>query len=138
MSVVTKTSATGVPAYSETLPNLPESAGTARRLVKVALDVWHLVGLTDAAELIVTELVANAANHTPQKAIRVIITRTGPQAVRVAVVDKSHKQPKRLQPGPTEVTGRGLAIVEATSKQWGVDMLRWGKRVWADLEAEAA
>ncbi|MCZ1012287.1 ATP-binding protein [Streptomyces lydicus] len=138
MSVVTKTSATGVPAYSETLPNLPESAGTARRLVRVALDVWHLGELTDAAELIVTELVANAANHVTRSAIRVTITRTGPQAVRVAVVDKSHERPKRQQPGPTEMTGRGLAIVEAISKRWGVDMRRWGKQVWVDLEAEAS
>jgi hypothetical protein len=32
-----------------------------------------------------------------------------------------------------DLRGRGLALVDALSDQWGTDRLQWGKRVWAEL-----
>ncbi|MFJ2648293.1 ATP-binding protein [Streptomyces sp. NPDC087420] len=132
--VLTIASAVGAPAYSETFPRLPESVVPARNLVRAALDTWHLQEFCYSATLIVDELVANAAQHARAKSIRVTITRTAERTVRVAVVDKDHKLPTPHEAGPDEEHGRGLTIVAGLSAEWGVDPLRWGKRVWADVE----
>lgn len=132
---MTQVAATGSPAYTETLPHLPEAATAARLLVTLALAVWNLDALTDDAKLIVTELVANAADHARGDSIRVTVTRLDEYCVHIAVVDKSRAQPRLREAGPDEVAGRGLAMVEALSSKWGADPLPWGKRVWAELEA---
>ncbi|MEV7084990.1 hypothetical protein AB0O07_03650 [Streptomyces sp. NPDC093085] len=49
-----------LPAYTETLPRLPESVSGARRLVCLALSVWGMDGLRDGAEIVTSELVTNA------------------------------------------------------------------------------
>ncbi|MGV9322161.1 hypothetical protein [Streptomyces sp. NPDC003660] len=33
-----------------------------------------------------------------------------------------------------EGAGRGLLLVSALASDWGTDVRRWGKVVWADLE----
>lgn len=133
MRTLTSTSATGAPAYSETLACAPESARQARRLVTAALETWHLAPLTSGAELIVTEFVANAAAHTECRYVRVTVTRVGDAGVRVGVVDKERRKPERQTPAADDEHGRGLAIVAALADRWGVDELPWGKRVWAEL-----
>ncbi|KAB8169727.1 ATP-binding protein [Streptomyces sp. 3MP-14] len=95
---------------------------------------WGLVELTDEVALVVSELVANAVQHTRCHAIRVRVTRLAPGSVRVAVVDKSHCLPVPRTSGAEDGSGRGLTLVEAVTTRWGADPLPWGKRVWADLE----
>lgn len=126
-------SGTSAPACSESLPRLPESAAAARRMVRTALDVWHLPMLVDGASLVVTELVANAVDHARGSCIRVTVTRTGETGVRIAVVDKDRKRPDLRPATPDDERGRGLWLVDAVSEVWGVDPLPWGKRVWAEL-----
>ncbi|MEU6462334.1 ATP-binding protein [Streptomyces sp. NPDC046976] len=131
----TRVRPTGHPGYSETLPRDPESAATARRLVCVALSTWGLDELTDDAVLIVTELVTNAVRHARRRSIRVMVERIAPRTVRVAVADFSHALPVPCAPKNDEEGGRGLALVVALATNWGADERRWGKVVWADLEA---
>ncbi|UWW95604.1 ATP-binding protein [Streptomyces murinus] len=126
---------TGHPGYSETLPRDPESAATARRLVRVALSAWGLDDLTDDAVLIVSELVANAVRHARRRSIRVMVERTAPRTVRVAVADFSRALPVPCTPKNDEEGGRGLALIAALAANWGADERRWGKVVWADLDA---
>ncbi|MEW1892305.1 ATP-binding protein [Streptomyces sp. NPDC085659] len=126
-----------LPAYTETLPRRPESARCARRMVGLALGVWDLDGLRDAAEIVVSELLANAIQHARRESVRLTVTRLGDTRVRVAVVDLSRTHPVRRSAGSDDESGRGLDIVDALSRgQWGVDSMRWGKRVWADLVFE--
>lgn len=120
--------------FSESLPRKPESAAVARRRVRTVLGGWHLPELSDCAVLIVTELVANAAEHARGSYVRVTVTRTGEHRVRVAVVDKDHNQPRPRLATVDDERGRGLQLVDALSDVWGVDPLPWGKRVWADVE----
>ncbi|MEU2248148.1 ATP-binding protein [Streptomyces sp. NPDC019224] len=128
---------TGVlPAYTETLPRRPESASDARRLLRLALNVWGMDGVRDAAEMVLSELVTNAVVHARRDSVRVTVTRLGEARVRVAVVDLSREHPRPRTPGVNDEGGRGLEIVEALSHgRWGVDPKRWGKQVWADLDA---
>ncbi|MGC4996810.1 ATP-binding protein [Streptomyces sp. DT195] len=131
----TRARTTGFPGYSETLPRQPESAAVARRLVRVALAVWALDALADDGALIVTELVANAVLHARRASVRVIVERTAPRVVRVAVADLSRAQPVPRLPEPDAEQGRGLLLVTASAVRWGTDERRWGKVVWAELEA---
>jgi anti-sigma regulatory factor (Ser/Thr protein kinase) len=134
MIVSAKPHHTGHPGYSETLPNLEESAEAARRLVRTALAVWHLDELTDTALLLVTELVANAVQHTRSRVIRVVIARPSEHLVRIGVVDKARTLPELAQPGEDLLTGgRGLLLVDALAVRWGTELHRWGKQVWAEL-----
>ncbi|MFH8219296.1 ATP-binding protein [Streptomyces sp. NPDC018057] len=126
---------TGHPGYSETLPRDPESAATARGLVRAAISTWGLDDLTDDAVLIVSELVANAVRHARRRSIRVMVERIAPRTVRVAVADFSHALPELCAPKNDEEGGRGLALVVALAANWGADERHWGKVVWADLEA---
>ncbi|MFJ8166554.1 ATP-binding protein [Streptomyces sp. NPDC096136] len=124
----------GPPAYSECLPRTRESARPARAMVTSALRVWDLEEYADSAQSIVTELIANAAAYGSQSLVRVTVTLTGPDSVRIGVVDRSAVLPERHTAGEDDESGRGLAIIDSlTGGCWGVDQLPWGKRVWAEI-----
>ncbi|MFI1169157.1 ATP-binding protein [Streptomyces sp. NPDC020801] len=125
----------GTPVVTEVLPRAPSSVPKARQLVREALAVWELTHLTDAAELIISELSTNAVQHTRYPVFRVKVQRGHDGRVRLAVIDKSTAEPA-LRPMDDEAEeGRGLALVATVAHEWGTDALGWGKRVWADLEA---
>lgn len=130
----TRARRTGHPGYSETLPRQPESAATARRLLRTACAVWGLDALAEDGALIVSELVANAVQHARRESIRVVIDRPGDARVRVGVADLSRARPVEREADDSNEGGRGLRLVEALAADWGSDERRWGKIVWADLE----
>lgn len=125
----------GLPTFTRTLPRARESAADARRLVGQLLDVWELGDLADDAALILDELVANSADHARGNSIRVTVVRQEHAVVRLAVVDLDRTKPRVVCTAPDAEGGRGLRLVEALSRQWGVDLLPWGKRTWAELGA---
>lgn len=129
----TTTSPTGHPRYTRTLPRAAESAKAARGLICAALAAWAIDELAEDAALVVSELVGNAVEHTTCHLIKVTVTRTSPETVRVAVVDKSRTAPTRQTPGDDTVGGRGLLVVDALATRWGTDPLSFGKRVWCEL-----
>ncbi|MEU6242880.1 ATP-binding protein [Streptomyces sp. NPDC047024] len=131
----TRARPTGHPGYSETLPRKPESAATARRLVRAALSAWGLDDLADDGALIASELVANAVRHARRQSVRVTVERVAPHTVRVAVADLSRTLPVPYTPRDDEEAGRGLALVGALAAKWGTKERRGGKVVWAELEA---
>ncbi len=133
MSVMTRPTAVGTAGYTETFPCEPETARRARLLVSAALNTWGIGRLTEAGTLIVSELVSNAIRHTPSRLIRVSVRRVTDDLVRIGVTDKSHIPPKRNAAGDGDETGRGLVLVDALSRRWGCDEMRWGKTVWAEL-----
>ncbi|MER6380885.1 ATP-binding protein [Streptomyces sp. NPDC001250] len=136
---------TGHPIYSQTFPCEPETAGRGRKLVRVALGAWHLDDLTDPAELIISELVANAARHTPCRSLRLIVGRPGTARVRIGVVDRAPSRLPVLSPADTVgESGRGLLLIDALADRWGYTLLGshpkrgpWGKETWAELKAAA-
>lgn len=110
----------------------PESAGAARKLVTTALTAWSLEHLADVAELLVTELVANAAKHTGCSRISVSVDRQE-ASVWVGVRDSSRALPCRTEPEDQAESGYGLGLVESLSFRWGVDWAPFGKWVWFAL-----
>ena len=87
--------------------------------------------------LLVTELVTNAIVHA-QTSIVVTVT-THESAVRVAVRDESPARPFLKTAAPTDVTGRGMAIVDGLADAWGVETAPGaGKTVWFEVEQHTA
>ncbi|MEU2792184.1 ATP-binding protein [Streptomyces sp. NPDC007100] len=134
--IVTTSRPTGSPGYTETLPRIPESAATARRLVRVAVAVWGLEELAEDGALVVSELVSNAVRYARCRSIRVSVARPGADRVRIGVVDKSVKLPGLREPDGEDARGRGLSLVAGLAVAWGADPLPWGKRVWAELQGK--
>lgn len=138
MTVSAQTRPTGHPGYSETLPRAPQSAAVARRFVRTVLAVWGLEHLGDDGTAIITEMVANAVQHTRCDHIKVSVFRPAPEYVRIAVTDRDRTLPVCREADDDEEGGRGLVLVAALAERWGTDCFPWGKRVWGDLKSRDA
>ena len=86
--------------------------------------------LTDAAELLASELTTNCVRHAHTD-FELTVEVDG--HVRVEVRDRGAGTPTVLSPRPTDPSGRGLRIVEALSDDWGVEEGPDGKAVWFTL-----
>ncbi|MEV4335781.1 ATP-binding protein [Streptomyces sp. NPDC049590] len=119
-------------------PRQPCAVPDARHFVVDVLKGWGLLGVLNDAATVVTELVANAVQHTETPTVRIIVRRMPSTAVRVIVIDKHPDLWPALQPAkPLDIGGRGLALVDVVTKSWGCTRLPWEKYVWADLEVPA-
>lgn len=119
----------------------PESVKTSRNFTRTTLADWRLSGLTDMAELVVSELVTNALRHGVPSAhsaagdhcIRLRLLAQAP-FVMCMVTDPGAGIPVLRDSGPTEECGRGLNVVESCCVRWGWQHLgEGGKIVWALL-----
>ncbi|MFD7918229.1 ATP-binding protein [Streptomyces sp. NPDC059740] len=128
---------TGLPGCTRTWPREPRTAARARSLVRTALLAWGLDQAADDAVLVASELVGNAVRHTACRSLRFSITRESHCTVRIAVSDRSLSLPRRSSAGDGAACGRGLVLVGTLAERWGVDVRRWGKVVWAEVNAVA-
>ena len=125
----------GNPVDAEvSLPSLPESAATARRLVQVViLRHWGLSPkLTEDAVLLVSELVGNAVRHTGARVFGLRMRRRRGW-IRIEVRDPSRGLPCLLPVQELDVSGRGLLLVDKLADRWGVDLLPRGKTTWFEM-----
>jgi anti-sigma regulatory factor (Ser/Thr protein kinase) len=117
-----------------TLPDGPEGAGVARRAMARAAELWSLDReLTDTALLLVSELATNAIRHGAPP-VRLTLRLTGGR-LRVEVTDSSPVLPALGRPGPDQIGGRGLQIVQQLAAGWGAQVSRTtlGKTVWFEM-----
>ncbi|MEU6680875.1 ATP-binding protein [Streptomyces sp. NPDC046925] len=128
------------PGYDVTMTNTAESASEARRLVRTAFTAWGVEDYAEIAQVVMSELVANAVRHTRCRSIRVIVERPRPGRLLVAVVDTSQDLPCMGAPQADDLRGRGLVLVDALTHSWGTTLLGTGadrrKQVWAQLEVK--
>ncbi|MFD3571762.1 ATP-binding protein [Streptomyces sp. NPDC058671] len=109
------------------------SAGHMRRILRVFLARWDLDRLSDSGTLALTELVANVVRHVPERRCTVLILRE-PHGLRVEVADAVPGPVIAKLAGPLDESGRGLALVEATTDRWGVEETAEGKTVWFECD----
>ena len=113
------------------LTALPTAPLLARRHARRALGEWRLAAETiETAELLVSELVTNAAKFAgqlppglahPDLANVGVITATlrySPDRLLIEVSDSDSNPPVASQPALDSESGRGLMLVEALSKEW--------------------
>jgi anti-sigma regulatory factor (Ser/Thr protein kinase) len=125
----------------------PQSGRTARRLTRSTLRDWGLAFLSEDAETIVGEFVANAVTHAaatvgpavpsqrrqPADGLGLRLLRRNGEVI-CAVLDPSDKAPVLKAPASGEEAGRGLQMVDALSDVWGWSPVAGrGKAVWAVL-----
>lgn len=129
----------------------PTVPGQVRTLVEFRLTEWGLLAIADDVQLVASELITNALRCTPDREIRVRLTRE-PASVLLGVWDSSDEMPmtKRSRTPPPDdfapdpraldagheagTGGRGLPIVEAISAKCGIDRTPpHGKWVWSRI-----
>ncbi|WP_082558533.1 SpoIIE family protein phosphatase [Kitasatospora sp. MBT66] len=104
-----------------------ETPGRARRLAAHTLRRWGLEELTEATELMVSELVTNAVQHATRPVTLSLVRTT---RLRCEVGDDSPLLPRPRRTGPEDERGRGLQIVARCAERWGATRLGTGKVVW--------
>ncbi|WP_329140697.1 ATP-binding protein [Streptomyces sp. NBC_01476] len=107
----------------------------ARHELRLVLIGWELAGLTDAAELVLSELFTNAVRHARVPRDRLVETRYErlSSGVRIEVHDADETRPVVRAASMDAESGRGLALVDAlTGGCWGVSVREGaGKLLWA-------
>ncbi|MCW2938095.1 MAG: putative anti-sigma regulatory factor, serine/threonine protein kinase [Actinomycetia bacterium] len=114
-----------------------EAAAEARAFVRTVL-YGHLQ--IEAVLLVVSELVTNAILHTASggpSGLLVLELEDFGSHVHVAVIDQGADSSPVPQTQDIDdldrETGRGLFTISLISKAWGSEVVRVGRRVWADV-----
>ncbi|MFE0419179.1 ATP-binding protein [Streptomyces tendae] len=115
------------------------SARPLRRVLRLYLVRSGLAEVSDAAELALTELIANVVRHVPGRRCRVCFLLR-PGAVRVEVADDCPVLPVPATADALGEGGRGLVIVAAVADRWGVTPYAdgRGKTVWFECVGKGA
>lgn len=115
------------------LPSEPASIGRARHAVVRTCEAWDIPDAANA-ELVVSELVANAVLHGwGHVALQLYDTGDG---LRIEVEDGNPTPPVTTDGHPGRVGGFGMQIVERLA-DWGWRHSRGGKVVWAKVRPGA-
>ncbi|MEU1008699.1 ATP-binding protein [Streptomyces sp. NPDC005890] len=85
------------------------------------------------AQLVVSELVTNAAKHAPGPCALRLELLPGATALRITVTDTSPEPPQRRPPDPRRIGGHGLHLVAMLTRGLEVTWLSRGKRVSATV-----
>jgi anti-sigma regulatory factor (Ser/Thr protein kinase) len=111
----------------------PEAPSAARRFVTSLLARRPYGDRVAAADvrLVVSELATNAVIHAGTS-FSVAVCCNG-SAIRIEVQDASGAAPVMRANKPTARSGRGLLLVDAVTRDWGVEPGPDGKIVWAEL-----
>jgi anti-sigma regulatory factor (Ser/Thr protein kinase) len=127
------------PVTTVELPADVSAVRAARRFVAARLLAEGMGELADDAELAVSELTANVVLHARTR--MVVSVATGAGSARIGVRDGDPRPPVataalsfalRAATGVT-VSGRGLGLVAAVCREWGVLPSPPGKEVWFRL-----
>ncbi|MCX4786554.1 ATP-binding protein [Streptomyces sp. NBC_01221] len=117
------------------------SARHLRRILRLYLTGWGLLDVADAAELALTELIANVVRHVPGRRCQTLIFLLPAGGVRVEGADGCPELPRAVLGDALDEGGRGLVLVDAVTDRWGAEPRRdgTGKTVWFEcLSGKAA
>lgn len=123
------------PDHPDAVLDLPQdlsSVRTARRFVRKILTEWDLAPLLDDAQLVVSELAANAITHAASD-YRVRLSSSS-HSLRIEVRDGGSGTPEPQPQSMTSEHGRGLLMVASIAASWGIERSEGRRKlVWAEL-----
>jgi two-component system, OmpR family, phosphate regulon sensor histidine kinase PhoR len=132
------------PDWSMAVPHHASGARHARQRLAAELDRLVPPGLRADVVAVAAELLGNAVRHAaplPGNVIRLgcrVHTDASGTVVDLRVNDGgSALVPRERTPEPDSPDGRGLTIVAALARSWGVERSPAGQCVWAQLSAPA-
>lgn len=123
------------------LPFLAEPAEVAglRRVMRLHLRLWGLSDVADAAELCVSELVANVIRHVGEGTPSTLEVGMNGTHLRIALRDPDTRVlPTLVHAESVDESGRGMELLDAVSDRWGVILGAESKLVWCDLATPLA
>ncbi len=116
------------PRAERELPVSHEAPSHARAFLRDTGCQEHHAEVVEDAVLLVSELVTNSVLHGgPPLVVAVDCTEA---ALQVRVRDGSPQLPTPRDAARGDENGRGLALVDAMSDEWGVERDADGKHVW--------
>ncbi|WP_329471079.1 ATP-binding protein [Streptomyces sp. NBC_01723] len=109
-----------------------------RRALRIHLEYWGLGELTDAAELCVSELVANVIKHVGRATPTTLVASLGGPRLRIEVHDPDARALPTLTCATLDAAaGRGMTLVDAVSDRWGVELTGDRKITWCEFRMDA-
>lgn len=117
----------------------PRSAARARRWVREQFRLLGRDDLVDSAVLATSEVVTNAILHVRTEiTVRVVGSSGSSSGERVCISDRSGEPLRAMRDrGEMWSSGRGLRILSAVTRRWGVDVEHPGKCVWFEPTPDA-
>ncbi|HWE54187.1 MAG TPA: SpoIIE family protein phosphatase [Acidimicrobiales bacterium] len=117
------------------VPPEPSVVGDVRHRIAAALAEWGVdPKQSESIVLVACELVTNAIVHG-RPPIEFRARRTSDRVV-LEVQDHARLLPHLRSPSADDEHGRGLQLVRALSKQWGIRPTGTGKWVWCNIALE--
>jgi anti-sigma regulatory factor (Ser/Thr protein kinase) len=104
--------------------------GRLRRISVARLRQWGMAELIDDAALLLSELLTNALRYGGDAEIAVSLVATS-TALMISVNDGSPIPPQLTEAGVESESGRGLHLIAAFAKNWGVSSN--GTTTWCTL-----
>ena len=132
------------------LPAVPWAAAVSRRYLRQLLRAWQLAAVTETAQLMASELVANAVTAARAPEGGILLDERQPQSqqielgvrrtedsVIIEVTDPNPEPPVLRQAGAMDEGGRGLSIIEILGSRWGYyPSAGGGKVVWCEIAVD--
>lgn len=112
----------------------PEEVAVLRRMVRRQLDLWGLYEVTDKAQLCVSELVSNVITHVGVGTPTTLVVSMNGTHLRIEVHDPDTRAlPTLVEAGADAEGGRGMALVDAVTDRWGIQIRADRKVTWCEL-----
>ncbi|WP_367574446.1 ATP-binding protein [Streptomyces griseoaurantiacus] len=113
---------------------LEEEVAALRHNVRTHLGAWGLTEVVDEAQLCVSELVANVITHVGTGTPTTLAVLMRGPFLRIEVHDPDTRALPTLMAASVDAEGgRGMAMVEAVTDRWGVQLLADRKVTWCEL-----
>ncbi|MFB7710800.1 ATP-binding protein [Streptomyces sp. NPDC056105] len=111
---------------------VPKAVPELRRAVR-----GHLGAACPEVQLCVSELLGNVIRHVGEGTpVRVRVARVEGVGIRIAVTDPDPRVlPVLLRATGEDESGRGLLLLDAVARRWGVEQGSASKTVWCEVEA---
>jgi anti-sigma regulatory factor (Ser/Thr protein kinase) len=119
------------------LPADRSATPLARRALAGWLAAWEVDGeVAETAALCLSELVTNAVIHSGTNPR--VTAQLDDERLLVTVQDSGHRGTARRAEDhvPTDISGRGLILVEALSTAWSAEHSADGTTVWFELDTQ--